>query len=124
MKRLILIAGVLVFVIGCAGDPTGRWAQQRVALTTTQDLLVTANGTGQFSDADLVKSSPYITAARTSLAKAEAYLPAGGPVFDMLLTFVEDVTKNLQALDTSKLPELTNGTNDTAGNGAGGTPAD
>lgn len=105
MKRTLIL--VVLLLTACASDPTARWAQQRVALTGAQDLMVVANSTGRLSDADLVKAAPFVQSVRDALTLAETYLPEGGPSFDLLLDFCDSLTTRLSALDVAHLPEPT-----------------
>lgn len=83
---VLALLGLAVILGGCASSPTTRWAQQREALTSVQDTISDLHESGVVSDRQLLEVHPYLVAARTALADAEAHIGDAGPDFDDALS--------------------------------------
>lgn len=116
-----LLSVVALTLTGCGTTPEARWAEQRQALTLTQDGLVAANAAGWLEDEDFVATSQYVRAARTALDRAESFLPAGGGFFEQYLTLVVDSLDALRAIQHEAEQEgIDNGTGSNLGPDPGG----
>lgn len=95
---IVLCACAVIMMSGCASNPTARWAQARVTLTTAQDSALILHRTGAISDADLVdRVNPAVQTARVALSEAEARLPDEPGVLDML-DIAEAAVRRLEAV--------------------------
>lgn len=100
----LLLAGLCFGGIGCATDPSTRWAQARDALSVAQDSV------GHAVDAKLVTPDqvinlydPIFQSARAALDAALLELPAGGDAFDYYINLAIGV---LQKIDQKQIPRL------------------
>ena len=87
-----------VAMVSCASNPTNRWAQARVTLTTTQDSVVISHRAGLVSDQDLLRVDPIVQAARAALDKAEQYLPNGGTSFESYMGILDSMLMRLEQM--------------------------
>lgn len=89
---------VLFNIVGCATNPTNRYAQARVTLTTTQDSILIAYHAGMINKEQMLQTDPIIQATRASLEKAETYLPRGGQGFDTYMRSIDAMLLRLEQL--------------------------
>lgn len=97
MKHLALLVP-LVLLTACATTPTARWVQQREAITTTQDVIVSLHEADIVSDDAVRQVAPWIVTARNQVNMAYTDLPDGGPAFDSRLAQARDLIARIKAL--------------------------
>lgn len=89
---------VLFNIVGCTTNPTNRYAQARVTLTTTQDSVMIAHQAGIITDDQMLQADPLIQATRAALIKAEMYLPDGGQQFNNYMGIIDAMLIRLEQL--------------------------
>ena len=96
--RAIALLIPLILLTACATTPTARWVQQREAVTTTQDVIVSLHEAEIVSDDAVRKVAPWIVTARNGVNMAYADLPDGGPAFDSRLAKVRSLLSRIKAV--------------------------
>jgi hypothetical protein len=99
-KTLIVL--LTLMAAGCATTPTGRWAQQREALTEAEKQLTLNARLGNLSPADIRLADVGVKTARAALADAEQYLPNGGREFTNDLSIVQSIVARLTEFYVAK----------------------
>jgi len=89
---------ILLVLVACSSNPTNRWGQARLTLSTTQDTILIAHTAGLVDDQLIVAIDPVVQAARAALDKAAMFLPDGGSGFEAYMQIVEAMLIRLETM--------------------------
>ena len=86
---IITLMMLSLFAGGCAKNAEARWYQQRVALTSANEVFIAF--APHMTDSQVIKYGELLQDARTALDAAKILLPEGGATFDDHLRIVESI---------------------------------
>lgn len=97
---LTLLIVTCLLLTACGVTPSTRWAQARVSLTTTQNIILDMHEVGLVDDKTLIRADAVRKPVKAGLDKAATFLPEGGDGFEHWMAIVFAGLSELDELQT------------------------